>query len=245
MRSLLEVINESMSYKVYHDNMSYPNDRPHNIYVAGEHISDQGNKEIEEFLVNLVNKLNDVKIPITNKNYTNEYKWSVPGVFTFEVGKENFHKQKVPKKDSTGTYLQTAKYNGLCATVESGRNWDAIDNELFRVAIRTVFECEVTEAINDDDDKILDNSKELMNLVSYYNSIRDILKSTFNTSKLTRTTEMNYYMSCNNDLDINKTRSGLTKYPEIRYKHIYVRLLGFDISYSGVIHIKALFYEDR
>ena len=122
---------------------------------------------------------------------------------------------------------------------------DAIDNELFRVAIRTVFECEVTEAINDDDDKILDNSKELMNLVSYYNSIRDILKSTFNTSKLTRTTEMNYYMSCNNDLDINKTRRGLTKYPEIRYKHIYVRLLGFDISYSGVIHIKALFYEDR
>ena len=72
MRSLLEVINESMSYKVYHDNMSYPNDRPHNIYVVGEHISDQGNKEIEEFLVNLVNKLNDVKIP----NITGRQNWN-------------------------------------------------------------------------------------------------------------------------------------------------------------------------
>lgn len=245
MRSLLSIINESTSYKVYHDNMNYSVDKPYNMYIAGEHVSDQGNKEIEEFLVNLVNKLNDIKIPITNKNYTAEYKFLLPGVFTFKVGEIDFNKRKVPRRNSAGTYLQTAKYNGLCAEVESGRNWNAIDNELFRAAIKAAFDCEVTEAINDDDDKILDNSKELMNLVSYYNSIKDILKSTFKISKLIKTTEISYYIPSNDDLNMNKTKSGLTKYPEIKYKHIYVRLLGFDINSSGMIQMKVLFYEDR
>ena len=39
MRSLLSIINESMSYKVYHNNTNLSYDKPYNLYIAGVHIS--------------------------------------------------------------------------------------------------------------------------------------------------------------------------------------------------------------